>query len=270
MSAQLVMAGPGQPVVHNALHDLESFFYVLLGICVLYDGPSMQKSEADLAECFDKFFSTFEPSILKTITVQSELTWTPLIVKYIHPYFKPLVPLLSHLRAEIILPLATHDRGDFYRKSPCNHDTFIRHIITALSELQPEHWDDASLKQKSNDLSRPASPETTTMRSESGPPTFPLLPAPPTAPKNFPPGRGTIRSDSGLHQPVERSVRRVRESDSDEYIPSGLLKRPRLDPYQPLSDSRLRPNRMARSTGTLPTRRSTRQSKSVSGKPFGK
>ena len=41
MSAQLVMAGPGQPVVHNALHDLESFFYVLLGICILYDGPSM-------------------------------------------------------------------------------------------------------------------------------------------------------------------------------------------------------------------------------------
>jgi hypothetical protein len=67
MSAQLVMAGPGQPVVHNAFHDLELFFYVLVGVCVLYDGPSMQKSEANLAECCNKLFSTFEPSILKTM-----------------------------------------------------------------------------------------------------------------------------------------------------------------------------------------------------------
>ncbi|KAG6373554.1 hypothetical protein JVT61DRAFT_6197 [Boletus reticuloceps] len=109
MSVQLVMAGPGQPVVHNALHDLESFFYILVGICVLYDGPSKQKSEADLAECFDRFFNTFEPSILKTLAIQSDLTWTPLIVKHIHPYFKPIIPLLSHLRAEIILPLAMNE-----------------------------------------------------------------------------------------------------------------------------------------------------------------
>ncbi|KAG6369599.1 hypothetical protein JVT61DRAFT_14219 [Boletus reticuloceps] len=67
MSVQLMMAGPGQPVVHNALHDLESFFYILVGICVLYDGPSKQKSEAELAECFDRFFNTFKPSILKNL-----------------------------------------------------------------------------------------------------------------------------------------------------------------------------------------------------------
>jgi len=111
MSAQLVMAGPGQPVVHNTLHDLESFFYVLVGICVLYDGPSKQKSEADLAECFDRFFNSFGPSVLKTIIIQSDLTWTPFVVKHIHPYFKPLVPLLTCLRVEIVKPLATNERG---------------------------------------------------------------------------------------------------------------------------------------------------------------
>ena len=97
MSAQLVMAGPGQPVIHNALHDLESFFYVLVGICILYDKPFKQKSEDKLAECYDKFFNTFKPSILKTITIQSDLTWNPFVVKYIHPYFKPLIPLLTKL-----------------------------------------------------------------------------------------------------------------------------------------------------------------------------
>ena len=97
MSVQLVMASPGQPVVHNALHDLELFFYILVRICVLYNGPLKQKSKADLTECFDRFFNTFEPSVLKTITIQSDLTWTPLIVKHIHLYFKSIIPLLSHL-----------------------------------------------------------------------------------------------------------------------------------------------------------------------------
>ena len=97
MSAQLVMAGPGQLVIHNALHDLESFFYVLVGICILYNEPFKQKLEDKLAECYDKFFNTFEPSILKTIMIQSDLTWNPFVVKYIHPYFKPLIPLLTKL-----------------------------------------------------------------------------------------------------------------------------------------------------------------------------
>ena len=54
---------------------------------------------------------------------------------YIHPYFKPFISFLSCLQAEIVLPLAMNECRDFYCKIPCNHDTFIRHIITALSEL---------------------------------------------------------------------------------------------------------------------------------------
>ena len=129
------MAGPGQPVVHDALHNLESFFYVLIGICVLYDRPLKQKSENDLAKCYDKFFNTFKPSILKTITIQSDLTWAPFIVKHIHPSFESVIPLLTLLQAEIILPLATNEQGHFYRKTSCNHDIFIKHIVTILSEL---------------------------------------------------------------------------------------------------------------------------------------
>ncbi|KAG6369600.1 hypothetical protein JVT61DRAFT_14220 [Boletus reticuloceps] len=56
---------------------------------------------------------------------------------------------------------------------------------------------------------------------------------PPTAPKNLPSSHAPIRSDSGLHQPVERCVRRVQkpESDSDDFVPSSPTKRARLDPY---------------------------------------
>ena len=55
MAAQLVMAGAGQPVVHDPTHDLESFFYVLVGICVLLNGPYKPKCDNDLAQCFDKY-----------------------------------------------------------------------------------------------------------------------------------------------------------------------------------------------------------------------
>lgn len=125
-------------MVLTVLHDLESFFYALVGICVLYDGPFKQKSEDKLAEGYDELFNTFKPSILKTITIQSDLTWNPFIMKYINPYFKPLIPLLTNPQSEIVLPLATNDHREIIRKSSCNHDTFIKHIIVTLSELQPE------------------------------------------------------------------------------------------------------------------------------------
>ncbi|KAF8546168.1 hypothetical protein OG21DRAFT_1528007, partial [Imleria badia] len=199
MSVQLVMAGPGQPVIHDAVHDLESIFYVLVGICVLYNGPSKQRSEQELAKCYDKFSNTYEPSILKTITIQSDLTWIPHIVQHIHPFFEPVIPLLELLRVEIILPLATDKEGNFYRKTSCSHDTFIKHIVTTLSKLGPEHWDGTLLKSKP-DTSHWTSSEVTATQCRSGLSTVVLLSAPPTVPKELPQGRGIIRSDPGLQQ----------------------------------------------------------------------
>jgi hypothetical protein len=227
MSAQLTKVGPGKPVTHDVLHDLESLFYVLVGICTLYDGPFKQKSEEDLAECYDKFFNTFEPSVLKMITIQSDLTWNPFVVKYIHPYFKPLIPLLTALRSEIILPLATDEHKEFYRKRSCNHDTFIKHIITTLSELEPDNWVDISLRTMGDSTSCRPSSEVTAQQPESEPPEVLLLLLPPTVPMNVLPGRRNIRSDpAGLYPPTERSLRRARESDSDSFLPSDLSPSP--------------------------------------------
>ena len=71
MSAELVMAGVGQPVTHQSNHDLESLFYVLVGVCLLLDKPYKPKCDEHLTQCFDKYFNTFEPNVLKTITIQS-------------------------------------------------------------------------------------------------------------------------------------------------------------------------------------------------------
>lgn len=140
MSAELVMAGPGQPVIHNSDHDLESCFYVLLGIFVLLDEPYKPKSDEELARCFDKYFNTFEPSVLKTITIQADLTWESLILQRISPYFEPAINLLIRLRHAIVSPLYVNRYGKFHRRAPFSHDEFIIAIIDTLSGLNADAW----------------------------------------------------------------------------------------------------------------------------------
>ncbi|KIM51907.1 hypothetical protein SCLCIDRAFT_40665, partial [Scleroderma citrinum Foug A] len=140
MLAQHVMAGAGQPVIHNQTHNLESIFYVLVGICILFDGPNKPKCDKDLAQCFNKFFHTFEPSILKTITIQSDLTWQPFILQHISVYFQPIIPLLTCLQKGIILPLSTDNNGNVYHKVDFTHDMFISLIIETLLDLSPGAW----------------------------------------------------------------------------------------------------------------------------------
>ncbi|KIJ05566.1 hypothetical protein PAXINDRAFT_21191 [Paxillus involutus ATCC 200175] len=140
MAAELVMAGPGQPVTHRPHHDLESLFYVLLGICVFYDRPYHPKPEAQLAKCFDKYFNTFKPSLLKTITIQSDISWKPDIVSYISPYFRPLLPLLEHLCAKIILPMKGDTDRSFHSDELVTHVIFIEALVSALTSLDASHW----------------------------------------------------------------------------------------------------------------------------------
>ncbi|KAI6015626.1 hypothetical protein EDC04DRAFT_2903726 [Pisolithus marmoratus] len=55
ISAQSIVTNPGEPVIYETYHDLESFFYVLLGTCLLLKEPSKFKGEDELGLCFNKF-----------------------------------------------------------------------------------------------------------------------------------------------------------------------------------------------------------------------
>ena len=140
MLAQLVMVGAGQLVIHKLIHDLESFFYILVGICVLLDGPYKPKCNKDLVQCFDKYFNTFEPSVLKMITIQSDLTWKPLILQHISTYFEPLIDLLTSLCNAIIVPLSTDDYSNVSCNKSFTHNMFIANIIQTLSHLNTDAW----------------------------------------------------------------------------------------------------------------------------------
>ena len=140
MSAELVMAGPKQPVVHDSLHDLESFFYVLVRLCVLFEQPGQVKPDDTLAKCFDKLFNTFKPSVLKTIIIQSDLTWHPSVLNHILLYFHPVIPFLENLRREIVIPMYTDTKGTFHHKTPFDYTSIILHIIMALGNLPSNAW----------------------------------------------------------------------------------------------------------------------------------
>ena len=102
-----------------------SFTCLLEYVCVLYSELSKQKTEDEHAECYDELFNTVKLSILKTLTIQSNLTWFPKVVKHISPYFQPVISLLNNLQNDIILPMFTDKEGNFHCRTPFDHDTII-------------------------------------------------------------------------------------------------------------------------------------------------
>jgi hypothetical protein len=152
MAAELIMSGPGKPVIHTAAHDLESLFYVLLGICVLFHSPYTPKSDQELEPCFDKYFNTYSPNLLKTMIIQSKVGWLREFCNNISPYFKPLVPLLNSLRKIIILPIDDCDSESPDSESsdsespsepphPVTHFQVLQALEKALASLPDECWE---------------------------------------------------------------------------------------------------------------------------------
>lgn len=140
MAAELVMAGPDKPVFHKPSHDIESMFYVLLGICVFLDEPHKPKKEPQLESCFDLYFNSFHPSTTKTKIIQSNLGWCDDILSHISPYFKPLVPLLNKLRDNIILPMKLYEGRFCSDEKRVTHELLLDSLLEALYSLQDNAW----------------------------------------------------------------------------------------------------------------------------------
>lgn len=171
MAAELVIAGPGKPVVHRPAHDLESMFYVLVGICVLLNRPHEIKAEEDLL-CFDTYFNSFHPSIAKTTTIQSNLGWAANILPHIAPYFHPLIPLLNKLRVGIVSPMDFSNGHFLAGESQVTHEFMINALLEALRDLHDDSWVPISPSSDPNDVPLPsaspvASPSSNGSDSES-------------------------------------------------------------------------------------------------------
>ena len=86
------------------------------------------------------YFNTFEPSLLKTITIQSNIGWTTNILKHISPYFQPLIPLLNVLRERIVIPMANVNDSFSSCEEPITSDDMVNHILKVLGELPAWCW----------------------------------------------------------------------------------------------------------------------------------
>lgn len=139
MALELVVAGPGTPVVHRPAHDLESLFYVFVGVCVLFEHPHKMK-KGDQASCFDKYFNSFRPSSTKTAVIQSDVGWAYSILPHISPYFRPLIPLLNKLRQRIIVPMRYLDDRLIHKGDEVTHQFMFDAFLDALRKLGDEGW----------------------------------------------------------------------------------------------------------------------------------
>lgn len=130
---------PRTPMIHWPNHNLESFFYILIMICLMYNTPNATKPPKKLSQCFDLLFAISEPSILKTLNIQSDFGWTAVIFPNISQYFQPLIPLLEHLQWELILPIKL-ENGIVQTNSSFTHQTFISAMVKTLAELPESSW----------------------------------------------------------------------------------------------------------------------------------
>ncbi|KAI6127268.1 hypothetical protein F5141DRAFT_1210630 [Pisolithus sp. B1] len=139
MATELSHTVPGTLVVHQPHHDLESFFYILIAICLLYDTPGTTKPPKTLTKCFNPLFTISQPSIAKTLTIQSGFGWSALILPHISSYFQPLIPLLEELQQELLSPIRL-ENGVVQPSSGFTHHMFIEVMVKMLARLPDSSW----------------------------------------------------------------------------------------------------------------------------------
>ncbi|KAH6646842.1 hypothetical protein BKA67DRAFT_525584 [Truncatella angustata] len=84
---------------HSFMHDLESFFWVLLWICIHYPGPDKSR----VVRRFDKwnYMETEELAVSKLGTIGDESIFLKVAEENFTTYYQPLIPWVNRLRKEV-------------------------------------------------------------------------------------------------------------------------------------------------------------------------
>lgn len=139
-------------VLHDAIHDMESFFWTLLYLCITRPGPGGDRREEldgdipddapsveDVAELRRIVFCFFGDETEKIAMNKAQLFSEPElfeegVLRHIHPYFEPLKPLLRQWWD--LLLLAHEFEGYEYHGI---HKFVIALLEKALQELPAEN-----------------------------------------------------------------------------------------------------------------------------------
>ncbi|OSD08223.1 hypothetical protein PYCCODRAFT_1472904 [Trametes coccinea BRFM310] len=137
---------PPSEVIPDAIHDMESFFWVLLYLSMTHSGPGGVRREelvgeldADSSEVFELrtichcFFDGPLEKIAwnKREPFRDYKSFEPLVLRHVHPYFEPLRPLLRRWW-ELLLLSYEFEGWEYYH----NHVLVIELLERALEELE--------------------------------------------------------------------------------------------------------------------------------------
>lgn len=142
----------GQDIKHTALHDLESFFYILLFICVRFGGPCGHTSSKELPEFMASWHDVKEPlskiaQSKKSIIVCMRGEFEERVMKHVDPYFEPLKDCIRSVAAMFCRYYNTQMLSDLDGPSGGNttptpaptlltHERFIEILEQAITQLE--------------------------------------------------------------------------------------------------------------------------------------
>ncbi|TFY78658.1 hypothetical protein EWM64_g5356 [Hericium alpestre] len=135
------LPGPPDLVKHDAVHDLESFFWVLCWICMAREGPAkprvfnpteMTPPRQWLIKIFEQRNST-NLALQKKEIISSPKKFKSRILDSFSPYFKPLAPLVDALYRELRIAYMT---GEFKGL----HQTFLDSLKKVMEWKTIQKW----------------------------------------------------------------------------------------------------------------------------------
>ncbi|KAI9775934.1 MAG: hypothetical protein M1839_000723 [Geoglossum umbratile] len=114
---------------HTFMHDLESFFWVLIWICIHYTGPGQDREATDFD--FWNYENTTKLAKIKQGMVVHEGDFIKEISQNFTPYYQPLIPWVNRLR-RVVFP----DGKRWERKEPALYSQMKAVLENAREDLQ--------------------------------------------------------------------------------------------------------------------------------------
>ena len=147
LSKNIAQSFRTEPFTHNAIHDMESFFWVLVYICLTRNGPGgkrrpelMPPKPGGRSPLYNTIQKVFENVNLSDLALQRQnlvmdlLLFNQDILNHFHPYFEPLRPMMEKWYTLL-------QRGRSYHSIEYDHiHIHVKAILDeAIMNLEPDN-----------------------------------------------------------------------------------------------------------------------------------
>ena len=152
LSKNIAQSFRTEDFTHNAIHDIESFFWVLVYICLTRNGPGgKRRPELTLPKpggrsaLYNTIQKVFENANLSDLTLRREnlvmdlLLFKQDILNHFHPYFGPLEPMME--KWYTLLQRARHHHSIEYDHIHIHVKAILDEAIMNLQPDDPSHAD---------------------------------------------------------------------------------------------------------------------------------